>query len=991
MGLQIKHNRAEHTHENEQFRRIATSLKLLFEKQNWDGILIGNPYNENYSRFRPDGILLYNHGLIIIDLKAYSGKVILPPNKTEFESSAWYTESDSDKKRTLIKAGNRFINPFKQLDSYRNAFKEIVSHELGLKESVNEQRTCALNIFSGPLTIQNSIPKEIPYYKITQENDLGTMLYDYSSENSFSREIASMLSAVFNAEDWQERIEMPTPKMALDRQIEIDSDVETSISNFLKTKNSGVLILESMDSRDRDDWVEHILSRSQEFEIPQIETWIHSARIGRKISARMGMELQSLYNTIYGGSPKPLNSVDALDSEDEQIEEQLQETIPIRSDDSVDKSAVIILHEAHLVSRSLHQSELLRFGTGRLLEDLLTFLNLSETKRKLICIGDPYSLSYGKDTESAINPENISEHYSGKISRYRKSLVTDSFDGKLGLRLRTASGIENKKYNNLNFPWQTDDLSEITKYELPSYLTSWYGKPLDSEPSNAVIVFEKKDAKKINLWIKNHALKNGKDLSASDLLILNNNITIPDETGFAQPTKLYNGMFLLVNSIGETVSKTVPLKQSKNPIILHFTKVHVTCLSLSNRLETEIYLLTNYFTSEGGLSKEEQIAFRVFVNQLVGLKTKDSPFEESPEYLQMNEDKNYKEGLDYEANLKISFESGGKVKMQLEAQQRELRKIKRSYERKFKNRLFSDITKNDPFVNAGHVHYGWALTVHKCIGSSFSNAIINAYQGENRGTTNADYFRWLYSGVTTTTNTLLVANPQFIHPLMDTTFEDTSSVIIDVESSRKKLLTFSDYRIEERFKDKIPEDLKQNVIGAICELSLKLEEHGLLLESINPNGDYLTKAVYSEPSNSDSRVIIILNNNGQKHNWSVTSIRIEQCATDYQHAINQKIESLFAAKQESSGAAELEFPEDFRRPIYQNWNSVLNGNGYQLNLMESHKYQDVFSICGGINESAKFRVWYGDDEFIRKIVVLQKSTIELGQNLQKWLLIGNKA
>ena len=147
MGLKIKHNRAEHTHENEQFRRIAKSLKLLFEKQKWEGLLIGNPYNENYSRFRPDGILLYNHGLIIIDLKAYSGNVKLPAKKSEFEMRAWYTESDTDKKRTRIKAGNRFINPFKQLDSYRNAFKEIVSNELGLKGSLNEHKTCALNIF----------------------------------------------------------------------------------------------------------------------------------------------------------------------------------------------------------------------------------------------------------------------------------------------------------------------------------------------------------------------------------------------------------------------------------------------------------------------------------------------------------------------------------------------------------------------------------------------------------------------------------------------------------------------------------------------------------------------------------------------------------------------------------------------------------------------------------------------------------------------------
>lgn len=89
MALIIKHNRAEHTHENEKFRRIAKSLKKLFDQQKWSGILMGNPFNEVYSRFRPDGILLYNHGLIIIDLKVYSGNIKLPPNKEKFLNRAW--------------------------------------------------------------------------------------------------------------------------------------------------------------------------------------------------------------------------------------------------------------------------------------------------------------------------------------------------------------------------------------------------------------------------------------------------------------------------------------------------------------------------------------------------------------------------------------------------------------------------------------------------------------------------------------------------------------------------------------------------------------------------------------------------------------------------------------------------------------------------------------------------------------------------------------
>jgi hypothetical protein len=120
----------------------------------------------------------------------------------------WYTNSDEDKKRTLIKAGNKFINPFKQLNSYREAFKEIVKTETTLNGLIHESKTCAINIFSGPLTIQNNVPKELPFYKIIQESDFPNFLYDYSSENKYSNETANVLTNIFNAKDWLENIEL---------------------------------------------------------------------------------------------------------------------------------------------------------------------------------------------------------------------------------------------------------------------------------------------------------------------------------------------------------------------------------------------------------------------------------------------------------------------------------------------------------------------------------------------------------------------------------------------------------------------------------------------------------------------------------------------------------------------------------------------------------------------------------------------------------------
>lgn len=987
MALIVRHNRANHTHENEQFRRVASSLKILFKQQGWNGLLIGNPFNDIYSRFRADAILLYDHGFIIIDFKVYGGTLKLPSDKDNFEMSQWYTESDDDKKRTLIKAGNKFINPFKQLNSYREAFKEIVRSEIQLSNLIQENKTCALNIFSGPLVIENSVPKEIPFYKVTQESDFGTFLYDYSSDNTFSKETADVLSRIFNAEEWLEHIEFPRAKSLVERTVEIDENVEAAISDFLRTDASSILVLESMSVQDRDSWVQYILSEALDFNIPQTETWIHSARIGRKCSLRLGVELQSLFNTIYGGAPKTLE-VENVEEKDKQYEEQLQEVIPIRSDDSIDHSAVIILHEAHLVSRSLHQSELLRFGSGRLLEDLLKFLSLDTTNRKLICIGDPYSLTYGKDTESAINLRALVELHDGQISYYRQQPLLNKFDGKVGLRSHLATSIENKLFNELEYPWKADDLLQINKDDIPHYLTEWFSAPFDSEPTNTVMVYSNKDAKKINHWIKTNCIKNGKELAKNDLLLVNNNINIPDETGFGQPTKLYNGMFLLVEEVGHSLTKTIPLRQSTSPILLNFTKVKVKCLSIQNKLTAEVWLLNNYFQSEDKLSKEEQIAFRVFVNMLVSAKMKEHTFEDSYEHIQLTQDKECKLLLSEEKDLKAKYESGEKVKTKLDQKQREIKKIESKYKNKFKNRILSNITQTDPFVNAVHANYGWSLTIHKCIGSTFTNSILNAYQGENRGTTNAEYYRWLYSAITTTSGNLRLANPQILHPLIEVHFEDTTVSAIETSITKKKHLSFSDYKVDERFVKKIPETLKDNIKGSICELTKLLESLGYLLESVNVSGEYLTKIFFSTPMSVNKDLIIAINNKGAKDNWVVSSIRIERSEGENETKINECIEVLFHSASENKSEKQLDFPTDFRGKVYEKWNKILTEKGFNLTIVETHNNQDIFKVISG-EAKAKFRVWYRNDGFISQFNILEKSNEKLGENLKKWLIDGN--
>lgn len=981
MSLKVKHNRADHTHENEQFRRIAKSLKLLFDERKWNGLLIGNPYNENYSRFKADGILLYDHGLIIIDLKSYSGNIKLPKDKREFENSAWYTESDTDKQRILIKAGSRFINPFKQLNSYREAFKEIVDSEINLKDLINKTRTCALNIFSGPISLDNHIPKELPFYKLVQESDFGTLLYDYSSVNTYSEELADSLCQIFNASDWHEHVEMPIHRTIDERKIEINKDVEHAIDKFLKSDENGIFVLESMNFSDRDDWVEYILSKSQEYEVPQIETWIHSSRIAKKVSDRVGFELHSLYNTIYGGSSNKIN----LDKDPN--EEDLQDVIPIRSDDTIDEAAVIILHEAHLVSRSLHQSDLLRFGTGRLLEDLLTFINLPETSRKLICIGDPYSLTYGKDSDSALDTDNLANLYNGLINHFRAALPSEDKNGKTKLRVNLANGIEENIFNELQYPWSNSDLEQVNKNEIPNLLIDWFSRPMESDPSQTVMVFSNKDARKINLWVKDKCLKNGKDISPNDLLLLCNNIRIPDETGFGQPAKLYNGMFLLVESVGETISQAIAIRQNNRSIILNFKKIRVKCLSLPSQLEAEVYMLENYFNSESDLSKDEQIAFRVFVNMKVNYLLKKESFESTQEYVQLQQDIDYKTGIENEVKLKKQIESGEKVKTKLQKQQIELRKIVRKYKRKLRVRLLSYISKHDPFVNAIHVKYGWSLTVHKCIGSSFTNSIINAYQGENQGVDNAGYFRWLYSALTATKNKARVVNPQLLNPLMELEIEDTAEAGKSKKSRSKPFLIYERYTPNEPFASIFPADLQSNIVGAICELSKLLEQQGIILDSVSPINDYLTKAHFSIPTSTENQFTLAVNNKGSKDRFAISSIRIENNNGGDSKIINSSIETLFSKKKQVDVSKKnLMLPADFRSPIYRRWIEILKENGYVLNFIESHNNQDVFWAENSKGDYIKFQVYYKNSGFFTKLFIIEKSDLEVSESLKKWLI-----
>jgi len=750
--------------------------------------------------------------------------------------------------------------------------------------------------------------------------------------------------------------------------------INTLVTTFLKGTSSGILVLESMHEDQRDIWLREILSKAG-----QAEIWVHSARIAHLVSRRIrffseDLYPESLYNVIYGGTLTTTND-DKVNTEEEEESEDVQEIVPLKSNNFLDESAVIILHEAHLITRSLHQSDFLRFGSGRLLDDLIQFLALKNNSRKLICIGDPYSLTFGKVEESALNLDILKSLFDGRnIPCFKQQPVEiPEGHGRLALRTNLALSLENRIFNNLQYTWQPNDLIHINEENRKLGLKKWFSLPLLSEPPNGCLVYTNEEAKQINQDIKENYLKNGTELAPHDLLIIHNNVNIPNKTGSEPVKKLYNGMYLLVLEIKEPKPiRDIKIKQSSTPITLNFTKLKVICLSLPNKPEVELWMLDKYFSSDG-LSKNEQIALKVYVNQEVKKIISKKPFYSSKEdYEQLIQDTEYqslsqKEKQDIEQLIKnVPVSTTQKA-----------RGLFNKYKKAYRRQIWLNIIEKDPFVNAVRVKHGWAITVNKSVGMTFGKVILNASQGENKGYRNPGYYRWLYSAITAAKEIIFVKDPQEISPLTGCDFKDEAQVTSKIEL--KNALAYPNYQVAVRFMDKVAELPHESVKGAICELSTLLEQHGILLNTISRNGDFLTKVHYSMPESNDKTLTIAIHNNKA---GVISTIKIEKAHEINEMLVNEAINYLF------SHPTGLEFPTDFRKPIYEQWLKLLRDKGWELYLVESHEYQDIF-IVSNENQMAKFGLYYNNKGFFTKFIVIEKTNTQLGQFLEEWLLHGN--
>lgn len=732
------------------------------------------------------------------------------------------------------------------------------------------------------------------------------------------------------------------------------------------SNNPCIVVLTSMEIEVRNRWI-------RAFNKAQYRLWAHSMRVIRHIEKRLNngdhspeiIAIDSVYNVIYGGVDSEDNNEDNPSNESnsnniDEVDDGSQIIIPVKRSNMLDNNSTVVFCEAQLLSQSLNQTELVRYGSGRLLDDVLSFV-FEEGNRKLILIGDPYYLTYGKNTDSSLCIDTLAEKLPNiPLYCYDDDIPESSCPGKQELRLLLASSIKRQCFNNLHYDFTTD-LDNINRESLEPILKDWFSEPLSHDPLNAALFYTNNDCNLANQWIKKHCLKNGEDLAKGDLLIMNNNITIPTDLPIEGPIKIYNGMYLTLLDIIDHEDKTLQIR-TKGGIInvsLFFTKIRVKCISIEGTPEKDLFMLDNYFKA-GELTKNEQIALRVYCNMLLRNMTRkqEKSFTNSIQYHNMVEGDDFKILSDNEQHAikdlanNISAEKSAQKEVHTT---KKARKVFRQYRQQWEMYIRKQILDTDPYLNAAYLSYGWAITVHKSLGVRFKNIWLKGTQNAKSGITNESYFRWLYSGVTSPTNKVYLSSPQTISPIMNCQMDD---VEIDTPYTGGFYLVFHDKSVKNINNSIITgANISDNTKILIDEFSKELQKNNFVLKAITRKSCYLTLIEYTLGVNSPIVKRLLIDNKGENDSFAVSNVRFDG-------HIGQEDKMLMCIIRKCMSN---EWPTDFRNTIYDTWKSKLQPNSLYIVIAKSQEWHDTLIVFNSEGERVAAEVWYKKDGFLTKI------------------------
>jgi serine/threonine protein kinase len=429
------------------------------------------------------------------------------------------------------------------------------------------------------------------------------------------------------------------------------------------------------------------------------------SRIAEQLMHRDGLEAYSVYKHIYNftSAPNSKGGNESIDLEKPEVSESDIKRAHYSVKANLDGEEVVyIIEEAQLLSDSFIENDLFILGSGKLLHDLIQFIDFAKhRKRKLLIVGDDKRLSRGPSEESALSKDHLTKAYqlAVKVFELPDIILTDRQRNILEVSKMLRDSIIAKRFNRLVIASDQNSVLQIRRDQFPEKF-----RKLNSWNQSIFLTYSNRHALDANISIRKDLLGRHEILEKGDLVIFNNTVSVTASIVGLFPMQIYKGEIAEIRSVGDEEIKTVRLR-GKPVVTLTFRRVKVFIPRYQK--DEEVIILQNYLLEEKDLSKEQRQALLVLARD------------------------NYKEFT-------------GKKQVNKEE--------------------FTSYLKSDPYYNSGLIKYGYSMTCHKANGVNWNYVFVNCET--ERAKDNEDYFKWLYTALASAKEKIFLIDFSEIHPFI---------------------------------------------------------------------------------------------------------------------------------------------------------------------------------------------------------------------------------
>ncbi len=417
-----------------------------------------------------------------------------------------------------------------------------------------------------------------------------------------------------------------------------------------------------------------------------------TGRAARILGAKTRSSTSTIHREIY-----VLSDIEIFEQAQTSNDPGIRFVYPLKQDDP--RNTIFIVDEASMVGDRESKGDVLQFGSGRLLADLINFARLGRPGRngergaKILFVGDPAQLPpIGEVLSPALSANYLKETFGLYCEEYVLTEVMRQASGSAILNCATKLRdlIGKREFNTFDLSSAGDEIVAVSIPDAVSQVEAAYR----AKSSSVLITHTNAQALDLNRAVRGRLWGDEKaSLHVGDVLLVNKN---------SAATGLLNGDLVKAVDVSSKVEiRRVYIKGVVQPVELVFRMVSFI-----------------YRDADG---QTDYVDCRILENLLDSPISNISPVEQRA--------------------LLVDFRQ-------------------RYPDLKPKSAEFRMTIRHDPYFNALLVKYGYALTCHKAQGGEWDTAVVNFSDG--RGKDNEEFFRWTYTAITRAKKNLLTVNaPKF--------------------------------------------------------------------------------------------------------------------------------------------------------------------------------------------------------------------------------------